>query len=179
MLWRLGTVTSTVSGVPREDLKSFICSKGFCISPNYSKYDLPEAKTTVKLGIDVIDIPKIDDNDFTVTLVAFFNLLWTDSRLTIDEKTNFGSLLKEWLPQNDNFIQELWRPDLFIRHLKEFRSQDVLSKQEAMWIKGKFRIWYTILSSTTFICPMTFHNYPLDVHVCPFQVINMACIFCR
>ena len=121
-------VISTVYGVPREDMKSFVCSKGFCISKNYSKYDLPEAKTTVKLGIDVIDIPKIDDNDFTVTLVAFFNLLWTDSRLTIDEKTNFGSLLNEWLPQNDNFIQELWRPDLFIRHLKEFRSQDVLSK---------------------------------------------------
>ena len=64
-------VISTVYGVPREDMKSFVCSKGFCISKNYSKYDLPEAKTTVKLGIDVIDIPKIDAMNLLSHLLHF------------------------------------------------------------------------------------------------------------
>ena len=46
------------------------CGKGnhICIPKNYSKYELPEVPTNVSLGIDIINIPKIDDNDFSVTL---------------------------------------------------------------------------------------------------------------
>ena len=33
-----------------------------CIPTNYSKFDLPnETQTTVSVGIDIKDIPKIDD----------------------------------------------------------------------------------------------------------------------
>ena len=43
---------------------SRVCAKGqaICIPSNYSKFDLPnETLTVVHVGIDIKDIPKIDD----------------------------------------------------------------------------------------------------------------------
>ena len=57
-----------------------------CIPKGYSKFDLPnETQTVVNVGIDIKDIPKIDDKDFSVTLNAFFVVEWTDERLMIDK----------------------------------------------------------------------------------------------
>ena len=58
-----------------------------CIPKDYSKFDLPnETRTVVNVGIDIKDIPKIDDKDFSVTLNAFFVVQWTDERLLIDQE---------------------------------------------------------------------------------------------
>ena len=40
----------------------------------------------VNVGVDIKDIPKIDDKDFSVTLNAFFVVQWTDERLIIDQE---------------------------------------------------------------------------------------------
>ena len=66
-----------------EDEGSFICTSGrsICIPKNYSKYDLPETKTKVSLGIDIMDIPNIDDNNFSVTFIAYLDIVWKDPRL--------------------------------------------------------------------------------------------------
>ena len=56
------------------------------IPANYSKFDLPdETLTIVKVGIDIKDIPKIADKEFSVTLNAFFVVRWKDERLVIDQ----------------------------------------------------------------------------------------------
>ena len=68
--------------------KPRICAKGnaICIPSNYSKFDLPdESLTTVSVGIDIKDIPKIDDKEFSITLNAFFVVRWTDGRMIIDQ----------------------------------------------------------------------------------------------
>ena len=65
-----------------------ICAKGdaICIPANYSKFDLPnETLTTVNVGIDIKDIPKIDDKEFSITLNAFFVVRWQDERMIIDQ----------------------------------------------------------------------------------------------
>lgn len=52
----------------------------------YSKFDLPnETMTEVNVGIDIKDIPKIADKEFSVTLNAFFVVRWKDERLVIDQ----------------------------------------------------------------------------------------------
>ena len=64
-----------------------ICAKGdaICIPSNYSKFDLPnETMTVVHVGIDIKDIPKIDDQEYSITLNAFFVVRWTDKRMIID-----------------------------------------------------------------------------------------------
>ena len=68
--------------------QSTICAKGnsICIPEDYSKFDLPnETKTVVNVGIDIKDIPKISDKDFSVTLNAFFVVRWKEGRLMIDQ----------------------------------------------------------------------------------------------
>ena len=60
--------------LPAGELK--ICAKGesICIPANYSKFDLPneDEQTQVSVGIDIKDIPNINDHEFSVTLNAFF-----------------------------------------------------------------------------------------------------------
>ena len=70
------------------DSKPKVCAKGdaICIPANYSKFDLPdETLTIVNVGIDIKDIPKIDDKEFSITLNAFFVVRWTDTRMIIDQ----------------------------------------------------------------------------------------------
>lgn len=62
------------------------------ILQDYSKFDLPnETQTVVNVGIDIKDIPKIADKEFSVTLNAFFVVRWKDERLVIDQ-VNFSNI---------------------------------------------------------------------------------------
>jgi len=173
-------MASTLSGDPaKPNLQTTIYAKGnsICIPTNYSKFDLPnETQTTVSVGIDIKDIPKIDDKDFSVTLNAFFVVRWKDSRLVIDQDRidqilgSDASLEPEWIPVDVSFIKEFWLPDAEILNLKEFKTLDVLSKLEGLWLNRDFEIMYAVATRITFICPMTFNSFPLDVQVCLFQV---------
>jgi len=171
-------LASTLSGT-EPSLQTTVCAKGnsICIPQNYSKFDLPnETQTTVSVGIDIKDIPKIDDKEFSVTLNAFFLVRWTDTRLVIDQQ-RIDEILgpevgaeAEWIPVDVSFIKEFWLPDAEILNLKEFKTLDVLSKLEGLWLNRDFEIMYAVATRITFICPMTFNSFPLDVQVCLFQV---------
>ena len=39
-----------------------------------------------------------------------------------------------------------------------------------LWLNRNFEIMYAVATRITFICPMTFNSFPLDVQVCRFQV---------
>ena len=56
-----------------------------CIPKDYMKYELPteEGATDVWIGVDIKDIPKVDDKDFSITLNAYFIAKWFDERLEI------------------------------------------------------------------------------------------------
>ena len=158
--------------------KERVCAKGnsICIPLNYKKFDIPnETKTNVNVGIDIKDIPKIDDIDFSVTLNAFFVVRWTDERLVIDQEKitknwNTQDDTNPWIPVDVSFIKEFWLPDAEILNLKEFKTLDVLSKLEGLWLNRNSEIMYAVATRITFICPMTFNSFPLDVQVCLFQV---------
>ena len=79
---------NSIPVTPPTVVKPRVCAKGdaICIPSNYSKFDLPnEDLTTVNVGIDIKDIPKIDDKEFSITLNAFFVVRWTDARMIIDQ----------------------------------------------------------------------------------------------
>ena len=80
--------STSYMAAPLHTDEKHICAKGdaICIPSNYSKFDLPdESLTTVNVGIDIKDIPKIDDKEFSITLNAFFVVRWTDTRMIIDQ----------------------------------------------------------------------------------------------
>jgi len=131
--------------------------------------------TEVNVGIDIKDIPKIADKEFSVTLNAFFVVRWKDERLVIDQEKIEKNLAPEdeadaWIPVDVSFIKEFWLPDAEILNLKEFETLNVLSKLEGLWLNRNFEIMYAVATRITFICPMTFNSFPLDVQVCLFQV---------
>ena len=132
----------------------------------------------VNVGIDIKDIPKISDKDFSVTLNAFFVVRWREGRLMIDlkkieENQTPGDDENAWIPVDVSFIKEFWLPDTEILNLKEFKTLHVLSKLEGLWLNKNFEIMYAVATRITFICPMTFNSFPLDVQVCLFQVNHL------
>ncbi len=42
-----------------------------------------------------------------------------------------------WIPVDVSFIKEFWLPDAEILNLKEFKTLDVLSKLEGLWLNRK------------------------------------------
>jgi len=170
------TVCFVLPLLPADDgHKDFIiCAKGnsICIPKNYSKFDLPnEITTTVNVGIDIKDIPKISDKDFSVTLNAFFVVRWMEDRLHIDQARMENTWMEnDWIPVDVSFIKEVWLPDTEILNLKEFKTLRVLSNLEGLWLNKNYEIMYAVAARITFICPMTFNSFPLDVQVCLFQV---------
>ena len=79
-----------------------------------------------------------------------------------------------WIPVDVSFIKEFWLPDAEILNLKEFETLNVLSKLEGLCLNRNFEIMYAVATRITFICPMTFNSFPLDVQVCLFQVRNVT-----
>ena len=90
---------------PDEKAKELVCAIGgrqkICIPQNYQKYDLPNmtGPTFVTIGVDIKDIPKVSDQDFSITLNAYFNVKWRDPRLLVSKDYS-----KEGPPVNPEVI---------------------------------------------------------------------------
>ena len=56
-------------------------------------------------------------------------------------------------------------PDIEILNLKDFSTLDVLSKLEGLWLNKDLELIYAVACRITWICPMTFDSFPLDVQV--------------
>ena len=59
----------------------------------------------------------------------------------------------------------IWMPDIEILNLKQFSTLDVLSKLEGLWLNRELELIYAVACRITWICPMTFDSFPLDVQV--------------
>ena len=68
-------------------------------------------------------------------------------------------------------VQKIWIPDVEILNLKEFKTLDVLSKLEGLWLNRNLELIYAVACRIVWICPMTFDNFPLDVQASAFKQI--------
>ena len=62
-------------------------------------------------------------------------------------------------------VEKIWIPDVEILNLKEFKTLDVLKKLEGLWLNRDMELIYAVACRISWICPMTFDNFPLDVQV--------------
>ena len=62
--------------------------KRICIPKDYMKYELPseEGAVDVSIGVDIKDIPNVNDQDFSITLNAYFITKWHDKRLSVTKR---------------------------------------------------------------------------------------------
>ena len=57
-------------------------------------------------------------------------------------------------------------PDVEIRNLQSFETHTILSKLEGLWVDASdHSLIHALASRITFICPMRFNSFPLDVQV--------------
>lgn len=150
-------------------------SKSICVPDDYVKFELPpDSPTFVSIGVDIKDIPKVSDKDFSVTLNAYFIVKWKDSRIIVVENQNQTF----YSPENSQpltalnlaVLKDLWMPDVEIRNLQSFETHTILSKLEGFWVDEEEHLMHALASRITFICPMRFNSFPMDVQVCTFQV---------
>ncbi|XP_023333946.1 glutamate-gated chloride channel isoform X2 [Eurytemora carolleeae] len=172
-LWSSLTVSTCKEGV-----------RGLCIPKDYQKYDLPSPYQTtfVTIGVNLKDIPKISDLDFSITIDTYFNVRWTDERLLtqINESQPIVRTMYEYEDEegadggltavNLNVLPHLWIPDIEILDLMSFETHKVLSRLEGVWIDRSGGILYGMASKITFICQMNFNAFPVDIQVCHFRV---------
>lgn len=170
-----------------------------CVPADYIKFELPEDEraTYVSIGVDIKDIPKVNDKDFSITMNAYFIVKWQDRRLIVERRNRTS---KHFIPDtysttsttssptlssnialheengskltavNLNILRNLWLPDVEILNLKAFETHSVLSKLEGVWIDDKHQLLYALATRITFICPMKFNAFPMDIQRCKFQV---------
>jgi len=201
-----------------ERVKKQNCADGertrICVPADYIKFELPEDErpTYVKVGVDIKDIPKVNDKDFSITMNAYFIVKWQDRRLIVEKRnrtskhfipdrripdqpqpqtstTTTSSLLMDssTTPTSSNIalheegsnrltavnlqiLRSLWLPDVEILNLKAFETHRVLSKLEGVWLDEEHHLIYALATRITFICPMKFNAFPMDIQRCKFQV---------
>ena len=153
------------------------CMKGeaktICLPKDYVKFELPPNQPiTVSIGIDIKDIPNVSDKDFSITLNAYFIVKWFDSRLIVNDaaKNVTEEPVSDLTALNLAILETLWLPDVEIRNLKSFQTHLILSKLEGFWVDSEHNLMHALASRITFICPMSFNSFPMDVQVCVFQV---------
>ena len=159
-----------------------------CLPDDYVKFELPpETPTYVSIGVDIKDIPKVSDKDFSVTLNAYFIVKWRDPRIIVSDARNLSeSAGQQDKPQTANrnnknivlelpvltalnlaILKDLWMPDVEIRNLQSFETHTILSKLEGLWVDEDHNLMHALASRITFICPMRFNSFPMDVQVSP------------
>ena len=85
-----------------------MCADGertrICVPGDYVKFELPEEDraTYVYIGVDIKDIPKVNDKDFSITMNAYFIVKWQDRRLIVEKRNRtskhyFDDLVNRYL----------------------------------------------------------------------------------
>jgi len=123
----------------------------------------------------VIDeISNINDKAQTLSFAMYFAVSWLEPRLVVNktapewtvEKTGPKDQVNE-SPEN---LKYLWYPELEIYGLETFGRQRVLKEMSGVRVMKNKTINYELGVRVTISCKMNFDDYPLDDHVCQFQV---------
>lgn len=152
-----------------------------CLPQTYSKFDLPIETGVVDIGvaIDIDEVLRINDKDYSITFSTYFNVKWADKRIWLDPEfgreqagpgVNVTGNPNIMVPTNLEFVKDLWLPNIFIYNLKTYKVIDVLNKLAGLWITADKTVLYSQATHITFICPMRFDKFPLDTQTCKFQV---------
>ena len=146
-----------------------ICVSGFCLGPDYKKLELPRNQTHADMNLEILDVLRVDDKKFSVTLSMYFGVYWTEDRLVVKPWSANAS----WLPIDRHFMKNLWVPNVFVYNLVAFDALECLEKLAGLWVVEGNQLLYNQATHVTFMCPMRFNKFPLDLHVCKFQVVYL------
>jgi hypothetical protein len=147
-----------------------------CIPYGYMKGEAPEKPTIIKTNFEIDNIRKINDKEMRITVEFYLELVWKDNRI----KTKL--LEDEVMVLNNKVIETIWKPDLWIKNLHDFKIHNVLEPTSGLMImngdncevssctekgtKQNTIITYNFEAQATIYCNFRFSNYPMDKQRC-------------
>ena len=151
----------------------------FAPNPLFSIFECflsAEETNPIEVSIDIDEVLRINDKDYSITFSTYFNVEWRERRLNMFP--SFGASLRAgdnsteqvMVPTDVELVDDLWVPNIFIYNLKTFKVIDVLSKLSGLWIDTDKNVLYSQATLITTICPMRFDKFPLDTQTCQFRV---------
>ena len=140
-----------------------------CIPENYSSTVLPFQNQTNNITVDfeLIRILKVDDHEYTITLLFQQNMQWIEPRLnpvSKDDRLQLNNVSVIDLPKD-----LLWLPDTYIYDFHSMKPRG-----EKLALLNENLIYYSAEKEIVIYCPMNFDNYPLDCHICHFKLGSYA-----
>ena len=93
---------------------SQLCSNSACIPEDYNKMDLPRptegGPVVVHTSIFLLDIFKVHSDTFALDLSLSMAFKWRDDRINLTQGE---------VTVGESFLEQVWKPDLYIWNLKE------------------------------------------------------------
>ena len=179
-----------ITGIPssiynKEDMEldcenGTLLSTTVCIPGGYLKGEVPEIPTVVNTRIEINNIREVNDKKMRITLDFYQELLWIDNRIRTSLSADAASVL------NNNLINNIWKPDLWIKNLFDFKLHGVLEPTGGLFIinkeycetlnctksetKRSTLVTYNMEAQATIYCNFHFLNYPMDTQYCEFLI---------
>jgi len=120
------------------------------------------------------EVSNVNDKAQSISVSMYFGVSWFEPRLKINTSAEDWTETKMGPPDEVNVSPEtlkyLWYPELEIYGLEKFNLHRVLKEMSGVRIIKNQTIHYELRVVITISCQMTFDSYPLDSHICPFQI---------
>ena len=156
-----------------------LLSSSVCVPYGYLKGEVPEKPTIVNTRIEINNILEVSDKKMRMTLDFYQELLWIDNRIKINLEKNEVSVL------NNNLVDFIWQPDLWIKNLYDFKLHRMLQPTGGLFIMGRdpssckslncpnnvnTLVAFNMEAQATIHCNFHFVNYPMDTQSCDFEM---------
>ena len=168
-------------------LNDHTCKEGqpftWCLPPGYQKEDDPFryssfSNKSLPWSYDfkfiIKEVSNVNDKAQSISISMYFGITWFEPRLKINgsaedwNEAKMGPL--DEVNVSPETLKYLWYPELEIYGLEKFTLHRVLKEMSGVRIIKNQTIHYELRVVITISCQMTFDSYPLDSHVCPFQI---------
>lgn len=154
----------------------------WCIPKNYDRKKPPFLFLTegalhqmnIHYTFSIREVSEVVDNEQTLKIPMYFTVSWTEERLDIDQNSPVWSTSVSG-PANQSTedaetLNLLWKPNLEIYGLQEFKKQRILGEMAGLRISRSKEVTFDIKVTIEISCLMDFSDYPFDDHTCSFQV---------
>jgi len=127
----------------------------------------------IHYAFSIREVSEVVDNDQTLQIPMYFSVSWVDDRLTVDQKSHVWKTSVSGPANQSNedaeTLDQLWKPNLEIYGLQEFKKHNILNEMAGLRISRSKRVTFDIKVTIEISCLMDFSDYPFDDHRCNFQ----------
>jgi len=153
----------------------------WCLPKDYDRKKPPflfiereDHKMNIHYAFSIREVSEITDRDQTLQIPMYFSVSWTDDRLMVNQRSHVWKTSVSGPANQSNedaeTLNQLWKPNLEIYGLQEFKKHNILNEMAGLRISRSKVVTFDIKVTIEISCLMDFSDYPFDDHTCNFQV---------